>query len=687
MSPTREIYWNIPGHLLLYPLFAISLAIFAYGVWRRVRLWMLGARHLSAASPGVIHEIYPTTPGRRIARVVSLGLGHARFFRTPFPGIAHFLLFWGFAVLLVGTIIVFLEADLPGRFYFGPFYLAVSFALELGGIAFLLGILLLGLRRYIQRPEQLDERFDDKIALALLLFLAVSGFLIEGLRLYVLQPPWESWSFVGAGIARLAGAASLSDGATTRLHQLFWWLHLLATFGFIAYIPYSRLLHILTSPINIAVASSDPRGTLRPMDLEASEIYGTSQIDEFAPKQLLELDACTRCGRCQAVCPAHLSDKPLSPKKVLQDLRHHLSVYGPTILRASRAGEKNQEATADPELPLVTGGTIEEDVLWACTTCAACETECPVLIRVIDKIADMRRYLVLSESKFPSELRLFFKNMETNFNPWGIGWATRADWAQGLDIPILSEVGSSKLLYWVGCAASFDERNKKVAVATSRLLKAAGVEFAILGAEEKCCGETARRLGNEYLFQMMAMENVELFKQYGVTRIVTTCPHCYNSFRHEYREHGTGIEVIHHTELLATLIEDSRLRLHGPAASGTAVYHDSCYLGRYNDIFEAPRSVLRAALDPAPQELPRAMDRSFCCGAGGGRMWMEETIGQRINELRTREALEAGVATICTACPYCLTMFEDGLKAENADERVRVRDIAELAEEAGEVSV
>lgn len=693
MSPTREIYWNIPAYLLLYPLFIISLAVFAYGLRRRMRLWRLGTREGPGSGAGS-HQKPGDGARRRLGRVIALALGHSRFFRTPFPGVAHFLLFWGFAVLVLGTIIVFLEADSPLHFYYGPFYLAVSSALELAGIAFLLGILFLAGRRYLSRPDQLDQRGDDAVALLLLFFLAVSGFLIEGLRIYVQHSPWEAWSFVGAALARLAAAVSLSDAAAAGLHRILWWLHLAATLGFIVYIPYSRLLHIITSPLNIWLAPSEPKGTLRPMDLEESEIFGTSQINEFSQKQLLDLDACTRCGRCQAACPAYLSEKPLTPKRVIQDLRDHLTAYGPSLLAASSARASDSDAgggqskvpaqAADltEELPLVTGQTIAEDVLWACTTCAACETECPVLIRVIDKIADMRRYLVLSESTFPSELRLFFKNMETNFNPWGIGWSTRADWAEGLEIPVLSEVGSTELLYWAGCAASFDERNKKVAVAFCALLGAAGVEFAILGTEEKCCGETSRRLGNEYLYQMMAMENVEIFKQYGVKRIVTACPHCYNSFKHEYREQGVEIEVFHHSELLASLVEDGRLRLGGGTPSGTPVFHDSCYLGRYNDVFDAPRAVVAAASGSPPQELPRARDRSFCCGAGGGRMWMEETLGQRINEIRTREALEAGATTICTTCPYCLTMFEDGLKAENADDRVSVRDVAELAAQA-----
>jgi len=396
------------------------------------------------------------------------------------------------------------------------------------------------------------------------------------------------------------------------------------------------------------------------------------KLSEFTWKQLFDTDACTRCGRCQDNCPAYLSEKPLSPKKVIQDLKSHLVVQGKSL---------SQNKDAEDQTPPIPGNVITEDELWACTTCGACQEVCPVFIEVVDKVVDLRRYLVLMESKFAPEVKLFFKNMETNYNPWTIGFATRGDWAKDLKVKILAEDSNVDFLFWVGCAGSFDERNKKVSRTLVNLLEKASINFGILGTEEMCCGETLRRMGNEYLAQILMQQNIELFNKYGVKKIITYCPHCFNTFKNEYPQFGGVYEVFHHTEFLWDLIEKGKLKL-TTSVEMSVVYHDSCYLGRYNNIYDAPRKLLESVEDTRLYEMERKKDRSFCCGAGGGRMWMEETLGKRINQMRVVQAVETNASVLATACPYCLTMLEDGIKEKEMEQMISALDVAELVEKA-----
>jgi Fe-S oxidoreductase len=452
-------------------------------------------------------------------------------------------------------------------------------------------------------------------------------------------------------------------------------------------IPYSKHLHLILAPFNIFFKSLGPKGALMPiLNMEEAESFGVSNVEEFTWKQLLDLYTCAECGRCEINCPAHLSEKPLSPRHLIHDLKVHLLEKGSNLLRSKNGGDgktETGEAAEGYEGKSLIGDVVSEDKIWSCVTCGSCMEQCPVSNEHVDKIVDMRRYLVLMESKFPSEVQAVFRNMENNSNPWGIGWATRGDWAKDLGVKIMSEDSNVDILYWVGCAGSFDERNKKISTSLVNIFNKAGVNFGILGAEEKCCGDSARRIGNEYLFQMLAAETIEILKNYNVKRIVTQCPHCFNTLKNEYPQFGGEFEVLHYTEFITELIAEGKLKLNKPI-NKTISYHDSCYLGRYNTIYDAPRKILKSIPGVKLVEMLRNKAKSICCGAGGGRMWMEEHLGKRINEMRLQDALDVNPDLISTVCPYCLTMFEDAIKEKDVQESLKSKDIAELVEEAME---
>jgi len=669
MEITREIFWNV-GSWVRWPVYGLGLIvilIFVYGLIKRIRLWRTGKP-----------ENRLDNISKRIGSLLSFGLFHRRILKEVYPGITHLFLFWGFLVLLLGTILIFIQEDLTklifGKVFIqGSFYLFFSFVLDLFGLLAIIGVILLAFRRYVLKPDMLDNKPEDLIGLILIFLVLVTGFFNEGVRIAITRPDFERYSFVGWEISKLFVSPGESETSLRTLHATFWWVHLLLAFGFIGYVAYSKLLHLITSPLNQFFRSFAPSGEVEAiLDIENQETFGVAKLQEFTWKQLLDADACTRCGRCQDNCPAYLSEKPLSPKKVIQDLKNHLT---------SQAKNLGKGEDAEEQVMPIAGNVVSEDELWACTTCGACQQACPVFVEVIDKVVDLRRYLVLMESKFSPEVKLFFKNMETNYNPWAIGFATRADWAKDLDLKSVAEKGDVDYLLWVGCAGSFDERNKKVTRSLVGLLQKAGVSFGILGAEEMCCGETARRMGNEYLTQILMQQNIELFNKYGIKKIITLCPHCFNTFKNEYHQFGGNYEVFHHSELLWTLFKEGKLRWK-TSLEMTAVYHDSCYLGRHNNIYDPPRKLLGSIPDARLVEMKRTREKSFCCGAGGGRMWMEETIGTRINHMRVDQAAFTNASVLATACPYCLTMLEDGIKEKGMESRMAVFDLAELLERA-----
>jgi len=468
-------------------------------------------------------------------------------------------------------------------------------------------------------------------------------------------------------------AVPLAGASSENLYFVSWWSHGIGVLLLILCLPYSKFLHIITALPNILLRRQERPVLPSREEFTDDNRFGIEQVDQYSWKDLLDAFTCTECGRCQNACPASMTGKPLNPRRVVEDIRINLLANGPFLKKGK-----------EPVIPLISDrgtGSVSEDAIWCCMTCGACLEACPVFIEQMPKIIKMRRHLVETKGRFPEELLNLFENMEGRSNPWGIAPWERTKWCSQLEVKPFDK-NTTEYLFYVGCAGSFDSRNKQISIAVAKLLDRARVTWGILGKDEKCCGDSLRRLGNEYLFDQMALENVELFKARGVTKIITQCPHCFSTLKNDYRQYGTELEVIHHTELLSNLVQNGRLTLDKAIGNmGTIVYHDSCYLGRHNNIYDAPRKLIKMATGSAATEMGRNRGNAFCCGAGGGRMWMEELTGERINQTRVKEALEEKPDTICVTCPYCMTMFEDGLKDLNATS-VKVLDVAEVMVEA-----
>ncbi len=609
-------------------------------------------------------------------------LGHVLFQRCvsknvtkkDWSGFGHMLIFYGFCAFAISYCFHLAEG-----FYakwspslFGPVFNNVFFAvLDTVGLIVIAALIWAAIRRYIIKPVRLEPAGSKGAAIILLLIfsLMILGFCIEGFRLLGENKPFADWAFVGIAFSEIFTRMGLQDYSRS-LFYILWYVHMILLFGFGVYLLYSKHLHILAAHFNLYFHSWDPKGSLQPIvDLEGAETFGASKITDFSWKQLLDLYACTECGQCNANCPATLSEKPLRPKEVILDLRKHLLTHGRDLL--------NLKEHSEEQYPCIIEEAVPKEDLWDCTNCAACMEVCPVGVEHVQKIVDMRRYLVLMESNFPPEVIPAFKGMERNSNPWNLGRATRADWTKDLGINLISENGDMDLLYYVGCAGSYDAHGKKVSRAIVRILQAAGIHFGILGTEEGCCGDSARRIGNEYLYQMLAHENIETFHRYKVKKILVNCPHGYSTLKNEYPKLGGKFEVVHHTEFISDLIKKGKLHLEGELAK-TITYHDSCCLGRYNGIYEPPRRIIASIPETKIVEMERNRRYAFCCGAGGGRMWMPRIRGKRVYAIRTEEALSKNPDIIATACPFCTIHFEDGLKFHDAEEKAKVLDIAEL---------
>ncbi|MEX2420397.1 MAG: (Fe-S)-binding protein, partial [Actinomycetota bacterium] len=578
-------------------------------------------------------------------------LGQRKLFQRTLPGLMHALIFWGFLVLL--TTIV----EVAGQVIDPSFEIPVIGGTRWLGLVqdlFATGVLVgLGLAVWVrlrQRPERFigSHRLEAYRILGLIFLIIATLFLARAGRIAVGYAPDWWWTPVSTGTASLF--SWMSRGWQRATMWTFLWLHIAVILSFLVYLGYSKHLHIATSAINVFFANTKPRGTLTPLriDLEAAETedvhLGAASITDLTWKQTLDLYACTECGRCQSACPAWNTGKPLSPKLLVMNLRDHLFERGPDVLAAKERGEVLEPMPLVPDV-------IDEEVIWACTTCGACMQECPVDIEHVDTIVDLRRNLVMAESRFPAEAGALLRNLEGTSNPWGMPQAQRADWAEGLGVRVIGEgERAPEYLYWVGCAGSFDDRAKAISKSVVTLLQRAGVSFAILGPRELCTGDPARRIGNEYLFQTLAERNVETLADAGVTKVIANCPHCFNTLRNEYPEYGGRYEVIHHSQLLAQLLEQGRLRPSG-RIDATVAYHDPCYLGRHNAVYEDPRVALASVPGVQTVEMPRHGERALCCGAGGARMWMEEQIGKRINQERMEEAASTGADTVGVACP------------------------------------
>jgi Fe-S oxidoreductase len=645
----------------------VSAALFGWSCFQRFRLVLLGKaenrfKDIRKRIMGVVFYAF----GQRCT--VSHGY---RF------GFNHLVLFWCFTILFIANAEFLLNGLSPDYISFSRLphgaYYTLSFIFDVVSILALLAVCIAVIRRLAFAPSYIEARSRDAftilglIALLMIAFFGLHGSEIaQGDEIAAKYMPVSN--FVASNI--LSGISVESLGGYI---NAFWWLHAAALLVFLNYLPYSKHMHILTSIPNLFFRSMTKVNTQPREEFKKDNTFGAGQIDQITWKGLFDSYSCTECGRCSNMCPATSTGKPLNPRLVIHDIKTNLLKNGPLMV-----------AKKEPQLPLIGGdqeGSVKEEVIWECTTCSACMEVCPVFIEHVPKIVDMRRNLVEMRAKFPEELIAFFENIEQRSNPWGIVPSDRVKWAADINVKPF-EAGKTEYLFYVGCFGAFDARSRRVTLAISKILNAGGISWGILGKDELCCGDSLRRLGNEFVFDRMARDNVKMFKEKGVRKIITECPHCYNTLKNDYRQYGVELEVIHHTELIDNLIKDKRLELRKAEDLGTMVFHDSCYLGRLNSLYEAPRKVIASVTGQMPIEMERHHDKSFCCGAGGGRMWMEEKIGKRINVARVEEALKKDPKTICVCCPYCLTMFQDGLKDSKADDRVQVLELAEIVAQA-----
>ncbi len=615
----------------------------------------------------------------RVRGFMTYVVGQRRVIAEP-AGILHLFIFWGFIILQAETIEYLIRGfynDFRMSMIFGhTLYNFILLLQDVFGVLVLVAIVIGVVRRWVARPRHVVISVDAIIISTFIALLMITKFLANGAEIAQFGANLghdPAWTPVAAWTAHNLLKVFSPDSAGLEVTlQISYALHLTVVGCFSIYVPFGKHLHLIGAMPNVFFRKLGPLGAIRAMDMEAEvESYGAAKVEDLSWKQLLDTYACTDCGRCEAYCPAFNTGKALNPMKVIAKVKYHLKDKGKQTLRLK---------AEDTEYPLLAGGIISKEELMACTTCGACVANCPVFIEHVDTIIDMRRYLALMEADFTPEVSRTFKNMENNSNPWGISSSYRGDWADGLEIPMMSELTEApEYLFWVGCAGSFDDRQKKVTQAFAKILKTAGISFAILGSEEGCTGDPARRIGNEYLYWMLATQNIETLNGYGVRKIVTACPHCFHTIGKEYPQLGGNYEVIHHSDFMNALIREGSLKLK-PSVSTRVTYHDSCYIGRWNNSYDSPRDILNAVPGLKVQEMELNKAQSFCCGAGGGRMWMEEHEGKRINIERTDQALATNPEAIAVACPFCMTMFDDGLKDRGA-EGVVLRDLAEIIAE------
>ncbi len=658
MEFTREIYWNVGRDVLIpmYILSAISLAVLVYGFWKRIHVYKLGTALQRS-------DRFAT---RLFKSLQDACLQNKVFKRFLFSGVVHALFFWSFLLLFIGTLIVFVQADiteplLDVRLLTGLFYKIFSLVLDIAGLVALIALGYLFIRRFFVIHDEGSGTIDYSLIYAILFTIIISGFLLEGSRMAVteiqLNPELAVWSPIGLITAK--SLTRLDESTLKNLHLIIWWGHFGLAIAFIGLIPFSQLRHMFTTSANYLFSDQRPKGTLTTLNLEDDDVesFGVSMIRELTWKDIFDSDACTHCNRCDQQCPAWNTGKPLSPKKIINQIQH--------------------SAFHSPDSNLI--DIISREALWACTTCRACQEVCPASIEHVEKIIGMRRHLVLMQGEFPGpEVNTAVDQTEVNGNPLGMAFASRADWTTGLEVKTLSEDPDVDLLYFVGCYGSFEPRNKQVAINFTKICQAAGLKVGILGKDEKCCGEPVRLIGNEYLYQSLALHNIEQIKKYSIQQIVTTCPHCFITLDRNYRNIDLDISVDHYTVFLKRLLDEKKLNLKSDDFDCT--YHDSCYIGRYGDIFDQPRSLIRAA-GGSIREMDSTNKNSFCCGAGGGRIMAEEKAGTRISETRVNMAKETGATTLISNCPFCLTMFDDGIKGAQLDDKLIVKDLAEVIAE------
>ena len=678
----RKVFEGIPGALQI-AFYTVIPMMLIWGSLRfadRIRNWERGAPDRRKTTRSNVK--------RRLANYRA-GVYMRTLLRDSAAGLMHSMIYFGFLVLLGVTTVLEIDHQMPEalKFLHGDVYRAYAAIGDIAGVVFTGGVIWAIVRRYVQRPYRIRIKTKPEHALGLgvLLAIGLTGFGAEMFRIAQglsagVNLDHEKWSVIGYPLAQLVDGASPDTLSTW--HQGWWIAHVLSFIAFLAILPVTMLRHMFTSPLNMYLKDRDrPKGAMKAMPnlTETSlETFGAHVVEDFTWKQLLDLDACTMCGRCTSVCPAHATGKPLDPREIVLKSGE---VMAATAAHAP-GGKVSPPIGVDSEITISANSLFERitaEEIWSCTSCKACDENCPVNIEILDKILDMRRYLALMESDFPAELGNAYRAMENQGNPWGMNQGERGDWAKDLDVTILdpSSPFTHEYLYWVGCAGSFDDKNKRVTQSMAKLLKRAGVDVAILGPNEMCTGDSARRSGNEYLFQMLAMPNVETLNGMGVQKIITQCPHCFNTLANEYPQLGGKYEVIHHSQLLESLIESGKLDVSNATLEERITYHDSCYLGRHNDVYMAPRNVVGSINGVEVVEMPRNGTKGMCCGAGGARMWMEENIGTKVNDERAAEAISTGATRVATACPFCYVMLDDGVKGAGKEENeVKVADIS-----------
>lgn len=663
MTPVSDIYWHISGYAIFWILFAIAFGLFAQRVYFLFRLLRLGRREERSQSLGrriktMLVEVFPQWCNLKTVT------------RQDLAGIGHSLLFWGFGLFLISYIIFIglgggfgLSSVLAGS-TFETVYFSI---LDIAGLFVCAAIVWAAIRRYIIRPERLEASFEAGIILLLVITLMALHFCIEGFG-YAAYHISGSYPPIGTALANFLISTDISESTLVAVYKGLWWLHYAIILGFLVYIPRSKHLHILTSPFNVLFKSLAPKGALNLIDPEKAETIGASKIQDFTWKQLLDLYACAVCGRCHASCPATLSGKPLSPREVILNLKDHLLKVGPQLL-------KGETPSANPGTAMIED-VLTEEVLWNCTTCYACQEVCPVGIEHTVKLIDMRRNLVEHGRVSPSVAKAL-ESVRLLGNPWEQPQSARLDWAEGRKVNLIQDREEVDVLYWVGCAGAYDPRSRDISLAVVSLLERAGVNYALLGTEERCCGDPARRMGEEGLFQLLARSNIDVLKKYSFNRILTHCPHCYNMLKNEYPQLGVQFEVVHHSQFLLELIHSGKIKLQ-EGQELRLTFHDPCYLGRYNDIYDPPRQVLQAISKATMIEMRLNKTKAMCCGAGGGQIWIQSEKGRRIEDMRFEQVQEVDAQVVATACPYCTIMLDAVAQIKEPTGKIKVMDIAEL---------
>lgn len=723
---TREILWNLPPHItmpIMYAMFALALLVCAVGLFRHGELWLSGKPIQYGSLPW--HE--------RLRNLVVWAFLQKRVRRTRPAGPAHTLVYLGFLALLAATTMVALQYDFGLPVFQGKPYLIITVLSDVLGFGLIVGCLIFAHRRYLGTSDLTHNRPADASFLFVLILLCVQGFLLEGLRIHATNDPWAPYSPVGLLVAKFFWG--LSPQSASVIHAAVWWFHTITVFVVLALLPYTKAFHLFASSVNLAMRNfRHPKGALEPVGdlaklMETSDEFslGLGTIEDYSWKKLLDLDACTSCGRCQDACPAYRSGKPLSPKWIVLDTRNHalkLQHRGdiapsrlPHALRSmddtlnshvffpshgvplessqyeqdgafraqSPAVQRSALSIGEDRTHRIAGEVIDSAAFWSCTTCFACVEACPVGIHHVDQIVGNRRNMALMHGEIPHEAQGTLRALENRANPYGDP-ADRIKWLEGLSVPVLKPGDAVDYLYWVGCVSAYDQRKQKIARSLTKIMQHAGLSFGILGTAEGCTGDPARRLGEENLFQTLAKQNLELLRSIKFKVLVANCPHCFNTIKHEYPEFGNlgegqSPEIIHHSQLLRRLLANDSLRLKDALSSDSFTFHDPCYLGRYNDEYEAPRSTLRKVRGLTILEMDESREKAMCCGAGGGHFWMDLKQGERINTLRVEQIAATGAHNVATACPFCMQMLEDGAKLTNREQSLKVRDIAEVIAE------